>query len=129
MAQDLQRYLTGRPVTARPPTLSYRTRKFVRRYRVQVGAAAITAVAIVAGVAAGGLGWVRTRRAEAAAKQEAAAARQVSDFLVRLFTTSDPNAAPGSPVTVRQVLEEGTRKVQTELAGLPEARGRRCSEP
>ena len=44
LADDLQRYLDGKPVRARTPTLRYRARKFVRRHR--------NALAIGAGIAA-----------------------------------------------------------------------------
>ena len=40
-ADDLQRYLDGRPVLARPDSASYRLSKFVRRNKIAVGAAAV----------------------------------------------------------------------------------------
>jgi len=52
LADDLRRYLDSRPVMARPQTLVYRTRKFARRHRVGLAAAAIVAVTLVAGIAA-----------------------------------------------------------------------------
>jgi hypothetical protein len=33
-AADIQRYLNNEPVIARPPSFSYRVRKFVRKHRV-----------------------------------------------------------------------------------------------
>ncbi|HYP06021.1 MAG TPA: serine/threonine-protein kinase [Bryobacteraceae bacterium] len=122
LAEDLQRYLEGMPVTARPPSLAYVTRKFVRRHRAGVVAAAVAAIAITGGATAAGVGLMRAQAAEAAARQDAAAAREVSEFLARLFTTSDPNVAPGTPITVRQVLDHGTRRVQNELNDMPEAK-------
>jgi serine/threonine protein kinase len=50
MADDVQRYLDGKPISARPPRLSYRLGKFLRRNRpvVSVGAgAAILVIAMV----------------------------------------------------------------------------------
>jgi eukaryotic-like serine/threonine-protein kinase len=124
LAEDLQRHLEGRPVVARPPTLAYRARKFIRRNRVSVVAATLAMIAILSGVTAGAVGLVRARRAEAAAKQDAEAAKRVSDFLVRLFSIPDPNLEPGAPVTVKHVLEEGTRRAQTELTNLPDTQAR-----
>jgi serine/threonine protein kinase/TolB-like protein/Tfp pilus assembly protein PilF len=51
LADDLQRYLDGKPVSAQPPRLRYRLRKFIRRNRtvVAVAAAAIIAVLAIAG--------------------------------------------------------------------------------
>lgn len=68
MAEDLLRYLEGRPVTARPDTISYRLSKFVRRNR---SATAILLAAILSTVVAVGLfswQWRQTRRAESQAR-------------------------------------------------------------
>ncbi len=50
-ARDLRRYLDNKPVEARPDGLAYRSSKFVRRYRLQVGAGALVSVALVVGMA------------------------------------------------------------------------------
>ncbi len=49
-ADDLQRYLDHEPVSARADSLAYRATKFVRRYRLAVGAASVTLLALLAGV-------------------------------------------------------------------------------
>ncbi|HEY2463806.1 MAG TPA: protein kinase [Steroidobacteraceae bacterium] len=51
MADDVQRYLDGKPISARPPRLSYRLGKFLRRNRlvVSVGAGAAVLVLAMAG--------------------------------------------------------------------------------
>ena len=49
-AEDLRRYLHHEPVSARADSLAYRAAKFVRRHRVAVGAAALVALALIAGV-------------------------------------------------------------------------------
>jgi tetratricopeptide (TPR) repeat protein/predicted Ser/Thr protein kinase len=46
LARDVERYLDGMPVEARPPRWSYRASRFVRRHRWTVGAATIAAVAL-----------------------------------------------------------------------------------
>jgi len=52
LAEDVQRYLTGQPVVAAPPSWAYRARKFVKRYRLPLAAgAAFTAVLVVAIIA------------------------------------------------------------------------------
>jgi serine/threonine protein kinase/tetratricopeptide (TPR) repeat protein len=48
MAEDVRRYLDGRPVRARPATLPYRAGKFIRRYRWPVAASGIVAVTLIA---------------------------------------------------------------------------------
>jgi tetratricopeptide (TPR) repeat protein len=119
LALDLQRYLRDEPVTARPPSVRYRARKFVRRHRVGVLAGAAVALAILAGAAAAALGLVRATKAEARALAEAATATQVSDFLVSLFQVSNPGEARGNTVTAREILDSGARKVEADLARQP----------
>lgn len=51
MANDIELYLSGLPILARPPSISYRASKFVRRNLVSVAAASVVFVSIVAGVA------------------------------------------------------------------------------
>lgn len=46
LTEDLVRHLEFRPVVARPPTPGYRVRRFCRRFRVQVAAAALVALAL-----------------------------------------------------------------------------------
>jgi tetratricopeptide (TPR) repeat protein len=50
-ADDLSRYLSDRPVAARPSTLWYRTRKFVARHRWESAATLVLIGALTAGVA------------------------------------------------------------------------------
>jgi serine/threonine protein kinase/tetratricopeptide (TPR) repeat protein len=46
-ADDLQRYLKHEPISARPDTLAYRARKFVRRNRLSVGIGTLALAAVV----------------------------------------------------------------------------------
>lgn len=49
-ADDLRRYLVHEPVRARPDTITYRTAKFVRRYRMGVVAATLIIASLSAGL-------------------------------------------------------------------------------
>jgi eukaryotic-like serine/threonine-protein kinase len=50
LADDLDRYLRHEPIAARPDTLAYRAGKFIRRNRAMVALAAVTVLAIGAGL-------------------------------------------------------------------------------
>ena len=50
LAADIGRFLAHQPVTARAPSVTYRMRKFVRRYRGIVSGAAAVMLALVAGL-------------------------------------------------------------------------------
>lgn len=51
LADDIERYLRGDAVVAKPPTRSYLTRKFLKRHRLAVATAATLATVLVAGIA------------------------------------------------------------------------------
>jgi tetratricopeptide (TPR) repeat protein/tRNA A-37 threonylcarbamoyl transferase component Bud32 len=55
LSEDLQRYLDGRPVLARPDSLGYRLGKFVTRHKVPVGASAALLLVV------GGATWNNVR--------------------------------------------------------------------
>jgi non-specific serine/threonine protein kinase/serine/threonine-protein kinase len=117
LADDLERYLRDEPVTAGPPVFSYRARKFLRRHRVQVAAAAVAILALAGGAAAATVGLVRATRAEAHASDEAAKAREVAEFLTGLFGASDPNVRASS--TLRDLLDRGASRIDERLKGQP----------
>ena len=62
-AADVQRYLSGEPVLAHPPSASYRIKKFVRKRRGPVLAAVLVLAALLAGFAGTSVGFVRAERA------------------------------------------------------------------
>jgi formylglycine-generating enzyme required for sulfatase activity len=72
LADDLERYLDHRPVLAGPPGAGYRLRKFVRRHRVQVGAAAAVLLALLVGAVGTLVQYLRAERKAAEFDQLAA---------------------------------------------------------
>ena len=63
-AADLEAFLDGRPVVARPPSWAYRTQKFIARHRRGV-AVSLVFVAAIAGM----LGWARSEQAQSIRRQ------------------------------------------------------------
>lgn len=109
---DLQRYLLGLPVRARPDSRLYRARKFVTRHRSGVVVAAALVATLGAGIA--GTVWQASQ-----ARQEARRARAVQDFLTSLFDEAQPAKARGRELTARELLERGQRQLQSGLADQP----------
>jgi tetratricopeptide (TPR) repeat protein len=124
LAADLRHYLAAEPVSARPPSGAYRLGKFVRRHRAGVAAGVVAVLALALGATFATVGMMRATRAQRSATQEAAAARQVTDFLVGLFRVSDPGEARGGSVTARELLDSGAQRVSQQLAGQPALQGR-----
>jgi len=53
MAADIRNYLTHQPVSAAPPAILYRIRKFARRHRQSLAATAMLTLVIIAGLIVG----------------------------------------------------------------------------
>jgi eukaryotic-like serine/threonine-protein kinase len=115
LADDIRRHLEGLPVFARGDAPTYRARKFLRRHRAAAAAAALVALSLVGGLIAAT--W-QARRAQ----REASKAEAVKDFLKSLFSASDPSEAKGRQRTARELLDEGARRIETELSDQPEVR-------
>ncbi len=124
LADEVDRYLSGRPVLARPDTFRYRTGKFVRRHRAAVAFAAVAVIALVSGLVLAVLGQQRAQRAEIEARANAATAERVSEFMVGLFSISDPGESRGNAVTARELLDRGAERVTRELEAEPLVRAR-----
>ncbi|HEX6049707.1 MAG TPA: serine/threonine-protein kinase [Gemmatimonadaceae bacterium] len=115
---DIRRHLERLPVRARPDTLGYRTSRFVRRHRAVVVAAGVVATLLVAFGISTAMQARALERERDRARLEAAAAREVSEFLVGVFEVADPmTSAPGNPVSASDLLDRGARRIESELAG------------
>jgi eukaryotic-like serine/threonine-protein kinase len=108
LADDIQHYLDGRPVIARPDTLRYRAIKFVQRNRALVGAAALMVVSLTLGMLA------TMREARIAREQSARAEHRFNDvrWLANslLFEVHDsiqqlPGATPARQLIVQNALQ------------------------
>ncbi|HSB55806.1 MAG TPA: serine/threonine-protein kinase, partial [Gemmatimonadales bacterium] len=113
LLEDLRRYDGGRPIRARPDSLAYRGRKFIRRHRGGVAVSLVAVVLVCAGVGA-------TLYQARAKGREAAKAREVKDFVVNLFQVADPAESRGREITARELLDRGVRRVDSVLGRQPE---------
>jgi serine/threonine-protein kinase len=120
LADDLERFLQGRPVIAQGDTVGYRARKFVSRHRVAVTAAAVIMMLLAA---FGLVSAVQARRLAAerdAADRERARAEQVLAALTEMFRVTDPAVTPASgAVPVADLLRQGEDLARRQFAGQP----------
>jgi tRNA A-37 threonylcarbamoyl transferase component Bud32 len=123
LADDIDRLIDGRPVTAHPPSAWYRTRKFVARHR---GSVVATMGFLLALIAAFGIAvWQAAvaRHETQTATREAARANATKDFVIRIFRFSDPRIAQDKPrgqITAKELLDLNAAKVSEQFAGDPE---------
>lgn len=124
LAVDVRHYLEHEPVSAGPPTAMYRARKFAQRHRAGVAALSSVVLLILAVALIMTLQARRIARERDRANQEAATAKQVSDFLVGLFKISDPSETRGNSLTAREVLDRGSSRLESELRDQPRVQAR-----
>ncbi|MEM9530170.1 MAG: serine/threonine-protein kinase [Pseudomonadota bacterium] len=118
-AEDIQRYLDGFPVLARPEALGYRAGKFFRRHRLGVTVSALAAAAVFTLAVTSFLQARSLEAALAEANLEQQKATQVADFMRDLFKASDPVAADASDRSTEQLLADGAARIREELAEQP----------
>ncbi len=123
LADDLERFLDGRPVEAQPDSMTYVVGRFVRRNRALVGAASVAAVALVVGLAVALVALGQARRAQGEAVARADEAEAVSGFLTGLFEASNPEQALGADPPASALLAAGRARIDG-LADQPQAQGR-----
>src|SRR5262249_49348173 len=101
-------------------TVGYRVRKFARRNRVALLTAGLVALALVAGTVASIWQAVRARSAELEAKQEAAIAEAVNEFLNEdLLAQADPRQSPDRDLKRRTVLDRASQRIEGRFADQP----------
>jgi serine/threonine-protein kinase len=109
LLRDINHYLKGEPLEARPATLRYRAGKFIRRNSRPVLAASIAFVTLIGLVA---FFTVRLAVARNAALAEAARTQRVLQFMFGLFKGNDDEAGPPEGLRVVTVLDRGVERAQ-----------------
>ena len=145
-AHDIERFLAHEPVSAGPPTATYRFKKFIRRHRPQVIAASLLLVVLVGGIVGTTLGLFEARRqqgialAEAREKEKAREAESIeriqavnrlaqvekaNDILGSIFKDLNPLNAEreGKPLgaLLAEHLDQATTQIEGEAIGDPVA--------
>lgn len=115
LIDDIERFLTGRPVRARPDSAWYRVRKFVRRNRLAVSAASVVFAAMVIGASA--VAW-QARVALA----ERARAEQVKEFIASVFREADPTQGQGKILSGADLLRQAERRLSDRADVGPDMR-------
>lgn len=114
---DIDRHLQDLPVSARPDTFAYRSRKFIQRNRLAI-IAGLAMLLLLAGVTS--MYTWRLSQERDRARLEAEKAKQVTEFITHIFEENNPIVNQGDSLTARQLLDRGTDRIKTELAQQPE---------
>jgi predicted Ser/Thr protein kinase len=119
LASDIRHYLADEPITARPASASYQLKKFARRHKALVAAAAVVFAVLVGGI-------VASTREAARARQAEQTAQAVNDFLqndllaqASADTQAGPNTKPDRDLKVRTALDRAAAKIGGKFARQP----------
>jgi eukaryotic-like serine/threonine-protein kinase len=116
LARDVDHYLKGEPLEARPDTAGYRVRKFITRNRQAVMAVAVMLIAAVGLVV---FFTVRLALARNAALAEASRRQRIQTFMTNLFQGGDASAGPADNLRVVTLLDRGVQQAHS-LSAEPE---------
>ncbi|UCC29770.1 MAG: serine/threonine protein kinase [Phycisphaerales bacterium] len=134
LAEDINRYLTHQPITARAPTTVYQLKKLVERNKLP-----FAFVATLFGLVLGFGVWMsvlygraevdQTRAANAErqaehqraeAVREAETVKAINEFLVNdLLAAAQPEVAQGSNITVEDVLKSASERIEGAFPNRP----------
>jgi len=110
LLRDLDHFLNGDPLEARPDTFRYKAEKFVRRHLSLVGSTTLV-LCLFAGVV--GYFTFRLAKERNAALAEAERTKRVELFMENLFDGGDPQAGPIKDLQVATVLGHGVQDAQS----------------
>lgn len=109
LVRDVDHYLNGEPLEARPDTWSYRIGKFARRNRRALSAAALALGAALALVA---YYTIRLTTARNTALAEAARTQRIQKFMMNLFEGGDEAAGPAENLSVATLVDRGVHEAR-----------------
>jgi tetratricopeptide (TPR) repeat protein/predicted Ser/Thr protein kinase len=129
-AQDIERYLHGVPVQARPDSRMYRVRKFIARHRAGAFATLAVVIAVVAGTSVA-VWQAREARAQArqseierdTARRAAAREAAVRVYITRLFRASAADKSRET-TTAKDMLDKSAQRVLHEYRDDPQLVGK-----
>lgn len=107
LMRDVEHFLRGEPLEARPDSLGYRLGKFVRRNRRAVAATAAAFVAMISLVV---FFTARLAAARNEALAEAARTHRIQQFMLNLFHGGDASVGPAADLRVATLLDRGVQE-------------------
>jgi serine/threonine-protein kinase len=117
-ADDLRHYLRHEPVSAQADSIAYRARKFVRRNRVPVIAAAVTTLGLVVATVVSLDRMREARRQRDTAVYEKRRADAQLDFQQLMLSSVGDGR-----VTMREIIDQGEVLLRREYSGDPRLAG------
>jgi serine/threonine-protein kinase len=121
LADDIQRFLDRKPITARRPSALYTLRLAMARHRL---ASAVAAVGLVLVLGASIVAWAQHRESRAHAERSAA----VRGFMFNLVDEAEAAEGQVGEVTGRQMVDGAVTRARSDFAGRPLLQGELLGE-
>jgi serine/threonine-protein kinase len=109
LMRDVDHYLRGEPLEARPDSVRYRARKFMARNRRAVTAAAAVII-VVTGLVV--FFTVRLAIARNGALAQSARAQRIQQFMLNLFDGGDSSAGPADTLPAVTLVDRGVQQAR-----------------
>jgi hypothetical protein len=126
LAADIRRHLAHEPILAKAPSAAYQARKFVRRHRVLVSAAAAVFTVLLAGIVVSTWEAVRANRERDRALRAEQVAKAVNDFLQNDLLAqagaraqASTHASPDPDLKVRTALDRAAARIAGKFDSQP----------
>jgi serine/threonine protein kinase len=121
LADDLDAFLDGRPIAARPTGKLERVWKWAARRPAVAALSAAVVLAFVLGFAGVTWQWRKTLAAERQVRAEKAVTDAVNHFVLDdLLATATPEKQLGRMITVDEVLQNASARIEGRFADQPE---------
>ncbi|MBX3380680.1 MAG: serine/threonine protein kinase [Phycisphaeraceae bacterium] len=113
LGADIERFLTHRPIAARPPSAVYQFKKFARRNTALMTGASIALLAMVTGLVVSNVQYAR-------AKSAAARSEQVASLLKEMIGGIDPMVAQARDTALlKDIMDKAAVGLSAKLNGQP----------
>ena len=109
LIRDIDHYLNGEPLEARPDSMRYRVGKFIGRNQRAVATAAAVFIVVVSLVV---FFTVRLAKARNAALAEAARTQRIQSFMMNLFEGGDESTGPSDDMKVTTLVDRGAQEAR-----------------
>lgn len=126
LARDIQRFLAGEAVEARPASTSYRLSKFIRRNRGPVIASSLVLTLLILGASGTTWGWLEARKQAEIARIEAITQSAISSFLrddilaqASAATQSESLIQPDPDLKVKTALDRASSRLNDRFKDQP----------
>jgi len=118
-SEDLERFITGAPITAREDSLSYRLSKYISRHWIGIGASCIIIISLLAGIVSTSYQARLVEKQRDIAIREAKTAESTVKFIKSVLFSADPWQDENKDISITDVLNKAEQEISTQFDDNP----------